>query len=180
MFCPICKTEYRPGFAKCADCGVALVERVSEEDSHADVPTRADGLELLWSGASQVLAEQIDDALDAAHIFHRLTKQEFGLMANLAQNVYFLWIDPRDRGASRSMAAKILSGTEQIERDSEWYPLDSGAVDPFRFGRHAQLQMAPGQDAPVDNAPVGSNEWAASDGPDGPLPDDDIGDFDPD
>src|SRR5262245_55106001 len=25
MFCPRCRTEYRPGFAKCADCGSKLV-----------------------------------------------------------------------------------------------------------------------------------------------------------
>ncbi len=30
MFCPNCKAEYRPGFTKCSDCGVALVERMPE------------------------------------------------------------------------------------------------------------------------------------------------------
>ncbi len=31
MFCPKCKTEYRPGFTRCADCGSDLVERLPEE-----------------------------------------------------------------------------------------------------------------------------------------------------
>ncbi|MCL5035169.1 MAG: DUF2007 domain-containing protein [Bacteroidetes bacterium] len=31
MFCPQCKTEYRPGFTRCADCGVDLVDRLPEE-----------------------------------------------------------------------------------------------------------------------------------------------------
>ncbi len=26
MFCPNCRAEYRPGFARCSDCGVKLVE----------------------------------------------------------------------------------------------------------------------------------------------------------
>jgi hypothetical protein len=26
MFCPNCRVEYRPGFARCSDCGVDLVE----------------------------------------------------------------------------------------------------------------------------------------------------------
>ena len=33
MFCPTCGAEYREGFVKCADCGVALVnEPPSKED----------------------------------------------------------------------------------------------------------------------------------------------------
>ena len=31
MFCPNCKTEYRPGFTRCADCGSDLVDRLPEE-----------------------------------------------------------------------------------------------------------------------------------------------------
>ncbi len=35
MFCPHCKTEYRPGFTRCADCGAELVDRLTEEDQPA-------------------------------------------------------------------------------------------------------------------------------------------------
>jgi hypothetical protein len=31
MFCPQCKTEYRPGFSRCADCGSELVDALPEE-----------------------------------------------------------------------------------------------------------------------------------------------------
>ena len=31
MFCPKCKAEYRPGFTRCSDCGVDLVDRLPEE-----------------------------------------------------------------------------------------------------------------------------------------------------
>ena len=36
MFCPGCKTEYRSGFSRCADCDVPLVERlpVTHDDSN--------------------------------------------------------------------------------------------------------------------------------------------------
>lgn len=30
MFCPRCKTEYRPGFARCSDCDVDLVRSFAE------------------------------------------------------------------------------------------------------------------------------------------------------
>jgi hypothetical protein len=35
MFCPICKSEYRPGFDRCADCDEPLVDSLAE-DAAAD------------------------------------------------------------------------------------------------------------------------------------------------
>ncbi len=31
MFCPRCRSEYRAGFARCADCGIALVPQLSDQ-----------------------------------------------------------------------------------------------------------------------------------------------------
>ena len=31
-FCPSCKRDYRPGFARCSDCDMELVESLSEEN----------------------------------------------------------------------------------------------------------------------------------------------------
>lgn len=36
MFCPNCRAEYREGVAKCAECGVALVEELTPADDNAD------------------------------------------------------------------------------------------------------------------------------------------------
>jgi hypothetical protein len=33
MYCPRCRAEYREGFDRCADCGVALVPELPEEPS---------------------------------------------------------------------------------------------------------------------------------------------------
>ena len=30
MFCPRCNAEYRPGFVKCSDCDIALVDQLPE------------------------------------------------------------------------------------------------------------------------------------------------------
>ena len=34
MFCPKCKSEYRDGFYKCADCGVDLVAEIPPESEN--------------------------------------------------------------------------------------------------------------------------------------------------
>ena len=46
MFCPQCKAEYRPGFNRCDDCDVDLVDQLPAEPSHNPD-------EIVWSGDSQ-------------------------------------------------------------------------------------------------------------------------------
>lgn len=49
MFCPKCKVEYRPGFTRCSDCEVDLVDVLPEEDLSSD-----EGLTMLWECADQI------------------------------------------------------------------------------------------------------------------------------
>jgi len=41
MFCPSCKDEFRPGFTRCAACGVDLVEDLASPGKSAAVPRPA-------------------------------------------------------------------------------------------------------------------------------------------
>ncbi len=36
MFCPQCRTEYRPGIARCPECGVDLVEQLPQGHDEAE------------------------------------------------------------------------------------------------------------------------------------------------
>lgn len=39
MYCPVCRSEYRPGFTRCATCAVDLVEELSAEPpTHPSTP----------------------------------------------------------------------------------------------------------------------------------------------
>src|ERR1700722_12487826 len=66
MFCPECKAEYLPGVTRCADCDVALVEKLphSEGDLAEEFPDS--DLQKVWSGESQdecvAICQQLKDA----------------------------------------------------------------------------------------------------------------------
>ncbi|MFY9689494.1 MAG: hypothetical protein WA369_11050 [Candidatus Acidiferrales bacterium] len=131
MFCPVCKTEYRPGFTKCADCGVALVDQLPARGE--DVQTDAEGRELLWSGPSSKLCDTIRDALDVAGISHKDVEKEFGVLPTFAQNAQLIWIQPHDRDAARAILRKVLTDGDPADAGQRDSNSDNLAwMDPFR------------------------------------------------
>jgi hypothetical protein len=52
MFCPACRAEYRPGFTRCADCDVDLVQELPVELSGTEKE-----LQRTWSGRTERLTE---------------------------------------------------------------------------------------------------------------------------
>jgi len=62
-YCPICKVEYRTGFARCCYCSALLVGSSSEADAERVV--------LLWEGLSRQKFEALVAALHDANIPNR-------------------------------------------------------------------------------------------------------------
>jgi len=62
-YCPICKAEYRTGFARCCHCLALLVGSSSEADAARVV--------LLWEGLSRQKFESVVAALRDANIPNR-------------------------------------------------------------------------------------------------------------
>ena len=62
-YCPICKAEYRAGFARCCHCLALLVGSSSEADAARVV--------LLWEGLNRQKFEAIVAALRGANIPNR-------------------------------------------------------------------------------------------------------------
>jgi len=62
-YCPICKAEYRTGFARCCHCLALLVGSSSEADAERVV--------LLWEGLSRHKFEALVAALHDANIPNR-------------------------------------------------------------------------------------------------------------
>jgi len=59
MFCPLCKAEFRDGFAECSDCHVPLVTTLREARSASA---------LLWKGMFQTTLDRVLAVLDEQEI----------------------------------------------------------------------------------------------------------------
>jgi hypothetical protein len=57
MFCPVCKAEYREGFAQCHDCNVALVAELPHDES-------PEAYRVLWRGEDPVLRDRLCELLE--------------------------------------------------------------------------------------------------------------------
>jgi hypothetical protein len=77
MFCPRCKSEYREGFTKCADCEVPLVDVLPDE-----VQPDADPHDLVsvFETSSQPDILVIKSALDAEGIIFHFSGEFFHMM----------------------------------------------------------------------------------------------------
>ena len=73
MFCPECKAEYRAGFTRCTDCGVAL--QTSEAHARAKAVLaeafHAEPSAVLWAGQDPVSFSVVLSALDEEGIFYK-------------------------------------------------------------------------------------------------------------
>jgi hypothetical protein len=133
-------------------------------------------MELLWSGVSEALSDQIDAALEAAQISHKITRRAFGLLPNLEQSVNFIWVDSRDQASTRAILEKVLSGEGAVEQESERFPPDGRRINPFGLGRKTYPASEGYRAAPFESeSPF---ESGGLDEPGEPVPDDTVEDFD--
>lgn len=115
MICPICKTEYRLGFAECSDCQVPLVEKLPEERDD-DVPPAGVGAGnsvVLWEGKDTNTFAAIRIALNDAGIYHRELEAKSSLWGAASQAPFTIWIQKSDEEAARKVLADVCG-----ERDS--------------------------------------------------------------
>jgi hypothetical protein len=71
MFCPQCKAEYRPGFMRCSDCGLDLVDGLP--DAHTQDPD--EDFREVWAGDNQDRC-----------VFFCLALKEAGIACHVDQN----------------------------------------------------------------------------------------------
>jgi len=156
MFCPACTAEYRPGFTRCSDCDVALVERLEETEVHSNNPQLSGTPELLWTGTDARTRDGIIDALETANISHHTRTDKVGSLPGWSRQVYAIFTHSRDHRAASAALEAAASRRETAPEDSD-------------------QEAPPHSNAPIPESPENEDEYDASDVP----PDYVAEDFDP-
>ena len=126
MFCPVCEAEYRPGFAKCSDCGVDLVAELPLEDSPF-------AYAILWKGEDAIFHDALVTELEKAgiayadtplHVYLRRNANVFG--PNFGPLYGFVISVPSE---ALRPARSILERLLDIEPDTLPYEIYQSAED---------------------------------------------------
>ena len=131
MFCPECKAEYRPGFTRCSDCGLDLVERLDEPRIRSNNPQLSDGPELLWTGTDERTRAGIISALEAANIPYHERTDKVGPLPGWSRLVYAIFTHTRDHdGATAAVEEAARRRKKGTEEDDDAEDSDSPVPEP--------------------------------------------------
>jgi hypothetical protein len=144
MFCPNCEAEYRPGFTRCSDCDVALVERLEETDVHSNNPELSGTPELLWTGTDAGIRDGIVEALDAANIPYHERGDRVGSLPGWSRQVYAIFTHARDHRAASAALEAAGRRRETAPEDADETPRHT----------NAPLQVSPSNDDEDDLSDV--------------------------
>jgi hypothetical protein len=130
MFCPQCKAEYRAGFMRCTDCGVAL-EYAAERAKREDAPISASQAEpsaVLWRGQDPVSFSVLLSALHDEGIFYKeFQRRDYAaaLSQPFALSFYGLphWevrVCATDLSAAQRIAEEALRPVSALTVETNW------------------------------------------------------------
>ena len=121
MFCPQCQAEYQPGFTRCSDCDIELVDHLPPEAAGTE-RERAPGYVVVATVQNPLEEEQICSFLQAygipAQVRAEGIRKVYGLYINGLGAVQILV--PRElESAALALLAKADRGELKIDADDE-------------------------------------------------------------
>jgi len=113
MFCPACRVEYRPGFNRCSDCDVELVDCLPEEQESADGELRT-----IWKGDDQAVCVPLCKRLLAEGIRYEVaeTPGERGVRMRVDWS-YRIGVLPTDFQKAKEIVVEEGEGPSDGETD---------------------------------------------------------------
>ncbi|HEV2288862.1 MAG TPA: hypothetical protein VGR81_07915 [Candidatus Acidoferrales bacterium] len=114
MFCPVCKYEFRRGFAHCNQCDVDLVDSLPpEEDADHSLASPAqrqlDHPVLLWKGASGGVYSALTLALESAHIPYNKEELDARLVFTSEHVDLEIWVPIANLPQAESIRDSVLA-----------------------------------------------------------------------
>jgi hypothetical protein len=83
MFCPECKSEYRPGFNHCSDCDVDLVAELRKPEDDASLSK----LKSVWAGKNQERCVELWEKFNAAGIPFKVDQRRRQYLRGVDENL---------------------------------------------------------------------------------------------
>ena len=115
MFCPQCRSEYRPGFTRCTDCDVDLVpELPPDEARHDDL----DLVKVYESGDASVIP-LIESLLQSAEIECVVTNTRRQYVTSSQLGFAEFWVRADDEAEARAVLAGLSGYDDAAGQEPE-------------------------------------------------------------
>jgi hypothetical protein len=124
MFCPSCKAEYRPGFARCSDCDIPLVAELPNEP----VPD-ADSLRVVWEGEDQSTCVSLCRKLMSSDIPYEVAQIPKSRSQRMAVDWYYSIGVPASIYEKAKEIVVIEEGPEEADDDAESVLAEAPSLD---------------------------------------------------
>ena len=128
MFCPQCKAEYRPGFTRCSDCEVDLVEHLAE--SNDSTVSSSGATKRVWLCDDQESCVDVCSGLKAAGIPFRVAQRRKQVFWRVDEH-YEVWVPAAFYDRAKIIAEKgcfDFSDSDEDQRIMELPDADTSAV----------------------------------------------------
>jgi hypothetical protein len=163
MICPQCKCEYIRGVTQCADCGVALVDRLETEDHASPENAR---LVAIWRGADAAERDEVGRALESADIPFTFAEAK-SIFFRTSETTLEVWVDEEDQAKASQIVGdledRLYPDESPAEEDAAPAPPESEAPqeDDDDAGPDSDLEREWDEDEPVKEVWAGDDEALA-------------------
>ncbi len=158
MFCPNCGIEYRPGFTRCNDCDVDLVEQLPGAEADSGDGSAGEDVELLWRGTNGRVFSEIASSLEDAGVRFNRENLDARLTFGNSYGALEIWVPASELAAAKKVledalariAAPVASPAGELDEqadaeDGDWTEPSGIVEDPHP--EDATAEVWHGEDA---------------------------------